>query len=266
MRTEMKRLLLSPIFYAAMLVFFLCLQGYSSPSYYRQWISPYGSPLEYRESALSMTLGGIFFGGAILLLPFCASMGAAPLQIDDLRSGMTDLHLIRSSLGKYIAQKLMSAFISGFLIGSVAFALHAMIWNGLTLPYDPVAYPEHGGIFVPGTLFHDWAPVCHGLLIYLEITVGIGFTAGVWAVIGMATAVWVPDKLLSVTIPMCLYKLWSANISYYLFGVLVPNPSTLYNDAQTVNGDVATVMAYLIVLAGGCILYVLGLRKMVRHE
>ena len=265
MRTEIKRMMTSPMFVLSLIVFFLCLQGYSIPSYYRQWISPYGAPPEYRESALTMTLGGIFFGGAILLMPFCAAMVTSPSQVDDMRSGIMEFYLVRSSFRQYIAQKLASAFLGGFLIGSIAFGLHAILWNLMAFPYDPITYPEHGGLFWPGTLFDQWAPICHGLIIYIEVMLGLGFTAGVWAVVGMATAVWIPDKLLAVTIPMCIYKLWSTGLSYYLFGFYLPDPSTLFNDAQTVSGDVAAFMAYFVVLICAVLSYSIGLRKKVQH-
>ena len=266
MRAELKRTFSSPLLYFTMFLFFICLQGYSFPSYYRQWLSDYCIPIEYRESALTMTLGSIFFGGAILLLPFFASAVSAPQQVDDQRYGIIEFALLRSSFRKYITAKCLCAFISGFFIASIAFCLHAITWNILTVPYDPIAYPEHGDIFMDGTLFSTWANINHGILIYLSVFFGIGFTAGIWAVVGLATATWIPDKLLAVIIPMCMYKLWNASFFYYLFGIFLPDPSTLFNDGQTLHEDIQAIIAYLVLFFGATATFAIGVRKKVRHE
>ena len=265
MRTEIKRTLTSPMFWVSLIVFFLCLQGYTVPAYYRQWLSPFREPLECRESALTMTLGSIFFGGAILMMPFCAAMVTAPSQVEDMRSGMMEFYLVRSSFRRYMTHKLASAFLGGFLIGSIAFGLHTILWHLMTVPYDPVTYPVHEISFWPGTLFAQWLPICHGFPIFIDVMLGLGFTAGVWAIVGMATAVWVPDKLLAVIIPTCIYKLWASGLSYCLFGFELPDPSTLYNDAQTLAGDAATLAIYLVILACAVLLYSMGLRKKAQH-
>lgn len=212
MRIELKRTFTSPLFYLSFIVLLLCLQGYSLPTYYDQifggWID---SPEQY-ESALTMTLGGILFGGGMLLLPFCAAMTYATTQVDELRSSMTQWSMLRSSVGGYAAKKIVASFLSSAVAAGGAFAPHAILWNILAQPYDPIAHPNHLVGFSEKTLFHSWSTICYALPIYIEITLVIAFAAGCWSIVALASSVWVPDKLLVTVVPLCINKLWGANL------------------------------------------------------
>lgn len=91
----------------------------------------------------------------------------------------------------------------------------------------------------------------------------MALTAGVWSVVALSVAIWVPDKLLVAIIPVSIFKLWNANLTYYLFGFRLPDPSTLFNDGQTIQGDLQCLLAYAIFLVLAIIVYLLGLRRRV---
>lgn len=257
MREELKRAFFSPLFFLSMGIFFLTLQGYALPSF----LSSLAEPIEYRESALALSLGGIFFGGAILLQPFCSPMAHSVSQVDDIRSGMMQWSVLRSSVRRHVLRKVLSSFLSAAIALGGAFAFHALLWNLVALPYNPVAFPEHQIVFSQEGLFYDWANVAHALPIYVDITLGLAFTAGVWAVVALAAAVWVPDKLLAVTIPACIYHLWSGSLTYYLFGFRLISPSTLFNDWQTASRIREAMIAYGILLMISIFVYYIGVKR-----
>ena len=86
MSEEIKSIFKSRNYWMAFAISFLTLLGYSLSS----WLNAIsvGESMEYRESALSLSVGGIFFGGFMLLFPFCASVAHATSQVDELQSGM----------------------------------------------------------------------------------------------------------------------------------------------------------------------------------
>ena len=258
MKKELRRAFTSSMFFLSSFVFFLTLQGYALPTFINNLIS---EPLEIRESALTLTLGSIFFGGAILLQPFCSPMTHAISQVDDLRSGIMRWSVLRSSVGSYVTRKALASFWAAAAAIGGAFAVHVIVWNLLALPYDPIAYPNHEVPFREDTLFFAWAPLAHALPIYLHIMLGLAFSAGVWSITALASAVWVPDKLLAVTIPACIYQLWSGGLSYYLFGVRLISPSTLFNDWQTPERVKQALIAYGVLLVISLAVYYAGVKR-----
>lgn len=267
MRKELRRALSSPLFLLSMVVFFLCLQGFALPAFIQD-LTPFRGiyeAIENRQSAMTLTLGGIFFGGVMLLLPFCAPMAHATSQIDDIRSGMMQWSVLRSSVRKYALNKMVSCFVASAVSTGVAFAVHAVLWNLLALPYDPATYPNHEIGFSGQSFFREWSTILYGLPIYIEITLGIAFSAGIWSITALAAAVWVPDKLLVVTISACVYKLWSGQFLYYPAGILLPGPDTLFNDAQTVQSVSEALFAYGLLLLASVAVYYAGLKRRAQH-
>ncbi len=262
MKNEIKRAFSSPLFFLSITVFFLCLQGFALPAFINQSIN---EPIEYRESALALSLGGFFFGGVLLLLPFCSPMAHAVSQVDDLRSSMMRWFVLRSSVGRYACSKMVSCFFASAVSAGGAFVVHAILWNLLAVPYDPVTYPVHEIGFSGASFFLGWSTIAHGLPIYAEICLGLAFSAGIWSVTALAAAVWVPDKLLVVIIPACVYKLWSSQLTSHLFGIRLTGPDTLFNDSQTVSSVLAALTTYSVLLVISGAIYYAGLKRRACH-
>lgn len=263
MKTELKRAFTSKSFLLEIAVFMVCYGGYALPTFYRQWLSPWAESPANRENAMFLTLGGIFFGGVMLLLPFCASISSAPGQVDDIRTGMIHHYMIRSSFKKYAGVKLTSAFCSSAAAAGIAFILHALLWHTVAEPFVFVADESP---FWEGTLFHQWSQIWNGLPVYVEVACGLAITAGIWSVVAMTTAVWIPDKLLTVTIPASLCKIWSVTfLGRQVGSVFLPGPETLYNDGQTLQSDLICLGLYAIVLCLSIVLYMIGLKRRACH-
>jgi hypothetical protein len=257
MKKELRRAFTSPSFLLSALIFFVTLQGYAVPAYF----STLSEPAKYRESALALSLGGIFFGGAILLQPFCSPMAHAVSQVDDLNSGFMPWCVLRGSIKQYIFIKSISSFLAAAIAIGGAFLFHAIIWYLVALPYNPNVYPEHEIGFFNESLFFAWAKIANGLPIYAEVSLGLAFTAGVWSIVALAVSVWVPDRLLAITIPACIYELWSSSLTYYLFGFRLISPSTLFNDGQTPDRIRDALIAYGVILLVSLLTYYAGVRR-----
>lgn len=263
MKEEFKRMLFSPAFWLAFGVLFLSLQGYAIPMYVSQ--CSYQLPMDMRDSALHFSLGGIFFGGMQLIVPFCAALSCTTVQVEDIRSGTLAWSLIRSSKRRYILRKNVCAFLAGALSVGGAFLTHVLLWHMLALPYDPIRYPNQEIGFWEESFFYQWATIRHAAPILIEITLGMALSSGIWAVFSMAVAIWLPDQILMLAIPASVYKLWSGNLSYYLFEFRLPTPDTLFNDAQTVHGDLQCLLCYLVLLLISLALYRQGLKRRIEH-
>lgn len=259
MREEFTRAIKSSQAWVAFVVCFITLMGYSLA----YWIGAIlvGEWIEYRESALHLSVGGIFFGGFMLLLPFCAALAYSTSQVDDMCSGMMRWEALRSSVFEYVRSKASTSMLVAAITASGAFALHAIFWNIIALPIDPTSYPNHTIYFSDECIFNGWYVICHGLPVYIEMTIGIAFTASVWAVVALAIAVWIPDKLLTVTIPSFIYYLWDVNVIYYFTGVKLPNPAILFNDGLTVEKAIVSIISYLVVLGVSLIAYYIGCQR-----
>lgn len=265
MRGELKRAFSSAGFWAAMIVMFLCLQGFALPVHLGQTFGPRAESVANRQSALALTLGGIFFGGVIMLLPFCASIAYAGNQVDDIRSDFMPWCLLRSSVKKYAARKVIAAFLSAFTAFFVAFIVHAVLWHFVGIPYDPIQYPHQEIPFWPESYFSIWANIGYGWPIILDIAIGMAFSAGCWSVAALAVSIWIPDKLLVCIIPACIERLWRTHLLYYLFGIWLPTPDTLFNDAQTVAGNMQCIIVYAVMSAIAVLVYYVGLKRRAQH-
>lgn len=60
-----------------------------------EWVVSVDWGDEFRASALHLSIMGIFFGGAMLLMPFCACLPYVTSQVDDILYGFLDLKLTR---------------------------------------------------------------------------------------------------------------------------------------------------------------------------
>ena len=110
MAEEIKSIFKSRNYWMAFAISFLTLLGYSLSS----WLNAIsvGESMEYRESALSLSVGGIFFGGFMLLFPFCASVAHATSQVDELRSGMARWRVMRGSVARYVGVKAAASMLA----------------------------------------------------------------------------------------------------------------------------------------------------------
>ena len=153
MSEEIKSIFKSRNYWMAFAISFLTLLGYSLSS----WLNAIsvGESMEYRESALGLSVGGIFFGGFMLLFPFCASVAHATSQVDELRSGMACWRVMRGSVARYVGVKAAASMLAAALATTSAFALHAVIWNGIALPSDPAAYAVHTIYFSEDCVYVD---------------------------------------------------------------------------------------------------------------
>lgn len=263
MGEELKRALNSAQVWASFVICFLTLMGYSLA----YWIGTIliDEWIEYRESALQLSIGGIFFGGFMLLLPFCASLAHSTSQVDDICSGMMRWEAFRGSVLKYAQVKIRSCMIVAAISTSSAFILHAILWNIIALPVDPVTYPNHTIYFSKECVFYNWYTICFGLPVYIEMAIGIAFTASIWSVVALAISVWIPDKLLTIAIPSFLYYLWNADVVFYFTGIRTPHPAILFNDGLTINKAIVSVISYLVVYVISLICYYIGCIRRCRN-
>jgi len=261
MKEEVKRLFSSLSFWAALVGMVVCFLLISVP----EWIEiDLPNRPEWRSPALVKAVTPVWFGGFILLLPFCSAMACVPSQVEDIQSGFAQWQVIRSSVMRYIGRKAAVGMLGGFLVCAVSFWLHAILWNFIALPIDPVTYPEHEQ-YLNG-LFGKWYAIAYGLPMYVWIGCGAGLCGSMTALMGLAAAVWIPDHLIAVTMPVVIYFFWSYDLLNVMFGIQLPRPSGLYNSYVTWERTVQSLMMNGAVSLISAVLYALGMKRRLRDE
>ena len=249
MAEEIKSIFKSRNYWMAFVISFLTLLGYSLSS----WLNAIsvGESMEYRESALSLSV--------------CASVEHATSQVDELQSGMARWRVMRGSVARYVGVKAAASMLAAALATTSAFALHAVIWNGIALPCDPAAYAVHTIYFSEDCVYADLYAVCYGLPMYAAVAAGMAFSAAVWAVTALATAAWSPDKMMAFTIPSFIYYLWSADAAEWFLGLTIPHPASLFNDGLSPERLCATLASYGVLFAVSLAAYCAGCERRLRH-
>ena len=239
MKEELKSAFFSKRFLLAFGLMLSCFLGYSLPT----WIFSADWGDEFREGALQLSVGGIFFGGSMLLLPFCAGVTYAISQVDEVRTSFLEWKAIRCSTQTYARNKIIATMLSAAAATGLAFALHALVWNFIAYPYDLVAHPYQEIPFSAKCIYSQWTDIFYAFPIYAWMTFGIALT---------------------IIVPVCIYYLWSCRIFYHLFGINTPHPGALYNDALTVERVWQSLLMYAILLVISIFVYVKGLKRRIQ--
>lgn len=257
MRYEIKNAIISRYFFVSCTIIMICLLGISIP----EWISSVGWGTEYRQSALQQSIAGIFFGGVMLLLPCCSCLPYATSQVDEAKTSIMRLKLLRSSFSKYALSKVFAVAISGGASVTIPFVLHSLAWNLVAIPCNPTVYPYHTITFYPKSLYYEWYSYLYGLPMYISIALGLFISGSCWATVALTVAIWIPDKLMVISVPTCICYLLSADIFHVMFNISLPHPSTLYNDALTMNTALASLIEHGIIFVIAVGLYIVGLKR-----
>ena len=248
--------------YISIGIMLICFFGFSIPS----WIQSADWGEIYRPSALEQSLGSIFFGSVMLLMPFCASFPYATSQVDELRTSYFRWKVMRMGVGRYAWQKATATMLSGACAVSIPFLIQLVIWHFIALPYNPQVYENHKIVFYHTVIWHNWDEIFFALPIYLWVFGGIFITSAIWAFFGLATSVWLPDKVLCAVIPVCIYHLWMGGFTDYILGIKLASPEALFNDGLTLEKLIQSIISYSVLLVVSGVLYWTGLRKRSLYE
>ena len=178
----------------------------------------YDWDVAYRSSSLQQTLGGIYFGGAMLVVPLCAALPAGLAQVEELQTNFIDYRIIRSSMPRYEVTK---SWLFWHPVQQLRSLLCFMHLSGTFSP--PRAIPfENDYLAVPfadDCIFAPWQEIFYSLPIYLWIAAAVFFCGGVWGMASVTAAMYTRDKLLSIAVPFCVYFLWSYGFPRVVLGV-----------------------------------------------
>ena len=218
-----------PQLYIGLLGLFVCLFSSSLPV----WLTRVGQGDREYLSAMNLSFIPIFFGGSILLVPFCAAIVYASTQADEICTGFILPRVIRGSLNRYTFTKVCTAALTGFFALGGASLLHSLFWHLLAGSYDVAARPNVEVFFAENTIYDQLIKFPYAWPAYIHAAIGFGLTGAFWSVIALWIASLMPDTQLVITIPVVLYYLWKSNFTGFLFGFALPDFTAFYNDGVT---------------------------------
>jgi len=261
MLQEMRSMLKHPRFAGAVFIMLLSLSGFAACD----WVLMTDWEIEYRASSLQQTIGGIFFGGVMFMIPLCAALPVGITQVDEFQTGFIDYKMVRSSIARYTAAKFLTSFISAGSAVGLAFLIHAVLWNVIATPCNPDLNEYLAIPFAEDCIYYSWQNVHYSLPIYLWMTGAIFFCGGMWGIVSITAAMYTRDKLLSMAVPFCIYFLWHYGLPGILLGVKeFPHPADLYNDALTIPMIWKSLAVYAFVLILSVTLYIVKLKRSYR--
>lgn len=229
MLREIRSVFRRPQLYIGLLGMVVCLISTSLPI----WLTRVAQGDREYMSAMDLTFIPIFFGGSILLIPFCAAISYASTQADEIRTGFILPRIIRSSLNKYVFTKVCAASVAGAFSLGMACLLHSIFWHLLAGAYDIAARPDIEVFFAENTIYDLLIKYPYAWPAYIHAAIGFALTGAFWSVAALWIASLMPDTQLVVTIPVVLYYLWKGNFTGYAFGFELPDFTGLYNDGVT---------------------------------
>lgn len=258
MNPNLRRLFFSPHFAIGVLLSLSSLVIHTIPEMKVNW-EVYRAK-EYYASALQLTIQPIYFGGFILFAVLSSAFPASSSLIDDQRERMSVYEAGRLGLKRYIRTKAFSASLCGGVATATGFLLHAMFCYALFLPSDPLNYPAHV-LPYDGTLYAGIYGLLGGWPMVAYVALMLGMTGFVWALIGLATAAWIPDKVIAAAAPVMVYYLWLWGGFRDMLGGTGLSPTTLYNDGLTWAKLAASLAQYLILGVLAWLLFRRGMHR-----
>ena len=260
-KQELKRIFRSGNLYIALSAFLICLSASSAQIWFVYSSSEDVSLL----SAMYLCFIPVFFGGTILLVPFCAAISCSQAQADEMTSGNVRFRVLRCGFFRYSAGKMCAGMLAGFVSLGGAFAIHTLIWHLAAGPYDPVNRPDTVLQLVEGTVYQYYLqqPWAYGA--YLPAILGFGITGALWAAVSLLCAVLMMDAVLAAVLPVLLYYLWKTNFTAYLFGFSLPDFTGLYNDGVFWPDYWQALIAHFLLLVIVWIAYGIVLKRRIRN-
>lgn len=132
--SEASRLIRNRHFALAVLIMLIAFSGYAACD----WVFMYDWDVAYRSSSLQQTLGGIYFGGAMLVVPLCAALpGWSGTRLKNCKriSLITGLSAV---LCRATRSQNWQALFWLRCSNALCFCVHALIWNILATPCNPL--------------------------------------------------------------------------------------------------------------------------------
>ncbi len=261
MKQDFKSLFHSKQLYVGIFAFFMCLLLTTLPMFLERCAQ---GDKEYM-SAMDLTFVPIFFGGTILVLPFCASLGSAHMQVDEIRSNFISYRCLRSGFKKYVFEKINIAFFSGALILFVAGLMHVVLCHLLGGVYDPENRPYIEVSFAEGTCYDVLTKSQYGYRAYLHLLIGFMITGGVLSVFSLTFSAFFPDTVLVLSLSVVLYYVLKNDFTHIMFGFSLPDIAALYNDGTTFQLYAKTLFQYGFMLCISIFLYCYKMKRRIIH-
>ena len=218
--------------------------------------------LTYNFVTESIHAGSVYYAivnilaasGFIVFLPVFPVLGYASNFCGEYESGYYKLILSRMQSQKYAQVRIISVALSGGAIVAIPYLLLclAAIHTGVpeitsnTLRVDPdlemVVIAQTYGV---------------GVMVAVKVLLGFLFGAA-WALVGLAFAVWMPNKYVSLIAPFVLYQ------SMWIFLPSILNPAELVRGDDV--GHLLSVVMECVWLFAAAVVSMVGFRRRCQDE
>lgn len=216
-----------------------------------------GEILAHYKSNIEAFCLSILFGSFAFICPSICSTNAAFSFCDEYNSGNMLFVLSRTGHRKYVISKILSTAMFGFcviFISLLCFGLFVSFFYTPISPIDPEAsLPLQNSIF--GTFYQ----LQNGIVfIMVESLVG-GLYGATWSILGLASAIWYPNRFVSLATPFIVSYIANIMTARYLKNEMLNPTNMLLPYEISIVPSFGYLLIFQLVMAGVfAILFIFG--------
>ena len=220
--------------------------------------------LTYNFVTESIHAGSVYYAivnilaasGFIVFLPVFPVLGYASNFCEEYESGYYRMMLSRMKPQKYAQVRIISVALSGGAIVAIPYLILclAAVHTGV-----PVMTTDVNTLRVDADLEMVVIAQTYGVGVMVAVKVLLGFLFGAaWALVGLAFAVWMPNKYVSLIAPFVLYQ------SMWIFLPSILNPAELVRGDDA--GHLLSVVMECVWLFAAVVVSMTGFRRRCQDE
>ena len=251
LRSDLKRIFLSPIFWAAIVVSMICM-ALNLANFKKAILDQY-----IHQGTLNLFIySAVIIGGGMLsvIAPVLPVLTFETCIWDDMESGYIRSILVRMKFSKYMLQRIVSISISG---GAVFLVSMTLYW-GILVFIDPSDSPmiEHGLTSMAFGSIYAYSMLLYCVFYVLLVTI----FGALQALLAAGVSLLAQNRYVGLIVPAVLYH--SGRIFYALSGYrfsILPWYSYSISDAKATSSAVYYDYSFYLVLC--VIVFILGWKR-----
>ena len=252
---ELRIIRSSYILWYAIVIGFVILLIQTIPELTNQ--SAEGEILAHYKSNIEAFCLSILFGSFAYVCPSICSMNAAFSFCDEYNSGNMLLVLTRTGHKKYVIAKIFSTALFGFC---VIFIILLCFGVFVSCFYTPIsAIDPESSLPLQNSIFGAFYQLQNGTIFIITEAVVGGLYGATWSILGLASAIWYPNRFVSLATPFLVSYIANIMTARYLKNEMLNPTNMLLPYEISIVPSFGYLLIFQLAMTGAfVILFILG--------